>query len=239
MIRALIGRRTAWLVALLPLLFAGALIGLVGEADRDAGATDSLPRGADSTQAAELRDALPAEDSSVAIVLWSAADGQLTADQLTALQEQATGLGAPAPLVPSEDGTAALAVVPVQAASATQNADLVGDLRDQLREGRPDGVEVAVTGPAAVQADLAAVFDGANTRLLLVDRRRGRAAAGHHLPQPGAVAGPADRRRHRRPPRRGARHPADGASPASPGTSRPSASCRCWSSAPAPTTRCC
>ncbi len=145
------------------------LIGLARRgASRDAGATDSLPRGADSTQAAELRDALPAEDSSVAIVLWSAADGQLTADQLAALQEQATGLGTPAPLVPSEDGTAALAVVPVQAASATQNADLVGELRDRLRESRPDGVEVAVTGPAAVQADLAAVFDGANTRLLLV-----------------------------------------------------------------------
>lgn len=162
------GKAAAWLMALLPLLIAGALIGLLGEGERDAGATDSLPRGADSTQAAALRDALPAEDSSVAIVLWSAADGRLTPDQLAVLQEQAGGLGAPAPLVPSEDGTAALAVVPVQAASATQNADLVGELRDQLREGRPDGVEVAVTGPAAVQADLAAVFDGANTRLLLV-----------------------------------------------------------------------
>ena len=102
-------------------------------------------------------------------MLWSAADGQLTADQLAALQEQATGLGTPAPLVPSEDGTGrAGRRFPVQAASATQNADLVGELRDRLRESRPDGVEVAVTGPAGFQADLAAVFDGADPRLLLV-----------------------------------------------------------------------
>ncbi len=168
MISALVGRRTAWLVALVPLLLAGALIGLWGEADRDAGPTDSLPRGADSTLATELRDQLPAEDSSVAIVLWTADEGQLSADQLAALGEQANVIGSQAPLVPAEDGTAALAVVPVQATTATENADKVTELRRTLETDRPDGVTAQVTGPAAVQADLAAVFDGANTRLLLV-----------------------------------------------------------------------
>lgn len=164
----LVGRRTAWLVALLPLLLAGALIGMLGEGERDASPTDTLPKGADSTIAAQLADELPAEDSSVAIVLWTAADGELSQEQLSALQDQAGALGRPAPLTPSEDGTAAIAVVPVQATSATQNADEVEALRDRLRADAPDGVDVAVTGPAAVQADLAAVFDGANTRLLLV-----------------------------------------------------------------------
>lgn len=164
----LVGRRTAWLVALLPLLLAGALIGVLGEGERDASPTDTLPKGADSTIAAQLADELPAEDSSVAIVLWTAADGELSQDQLAALQDQPGALGGPAPLTPSEDGTAAIAVVPVQATSATQNADAVEELRDRLRADAPDGVDVAVTGPAAVQADLAAVFDGANTRLLLV-----------------------------------------------------------------------
>jgi RND superfamily putative drug exporter len=168
MISALTGRRTAWLVALLPLLLAGALIGLVGEGERNPDPTDELPRGADSTYAAELQDALPAEDSSIAIVLWTAADGQLSPDQLATIQQAADAAGATAPVVPSEDGTAAIAVVPIQAATATENADRVEELRDRLRADPPEGVEVAVTGPAAVQADLAAVFEGANTRLLLV-----------------------------------------------------------------------
>ena len=162
------GPRLAWLVALLPLLFAGVLIGLVGEADRDAGATDAQPRGADSTLATELREQLPAEDSQVAIVLWTADSGELTPDQVTALTQQATTLGSPAPLTPAEDGTAALAIVPVESTSATDNADQVTELRKTLRADQPDGVTAQVTGPAAVQADLAAVFKGANTRLLLV-----------------------------------------------------------------------
>jgi RND superfamily putative drug exporter len=164
----LTGRRTAWLVALLPLLFAGALIGLLGQADRDASPTDGLPRNADSTLATELRDRLPAGDAQVAIVLWTADRGALTGDQLTALQEQAAALAPGAQLVPSEDGTAVLAVVPVESTTATQNADEVTALRHSLRAELPDGVTAQVTGPAAVQADLAAVFDGANTRLLLV-----------------------------------------------------------------------
>ncbi|QIG43014.1 MMPL family transporter [Nocardioides anomalus] len=168
MVPVLTGRRTAWLVALLPLLFAGALIGLLGEAEHDARSTDALPRGADSTLAAQLRDRLPADDASVAIVLWTADEGALSQAQLGALQQQATGLGQDVALVPAQDGTAALAVVPVEATSATQNADRVDALRTDLDRGAPDGVTAQVTGPAAVQADLAAVFDGANTRLLLV-----------------------------------------------------------------------
>jgi len=168
MISVLTSRRWSWLVALVPLLLAGALIGLLGEADHDAGPTDSLPRGADSTMAAELRDQLPAEDSQVAIVLWTAEEGELSPEQLTALTQQATALGSQAPLVPSEDGTAAIAVLPIESTTATDNADQVTELRATLRTDLPDGVTAQVTGPAAVQADLAAVFDGANTRLLLV-----------------------------------------------------------------------
>ena len=168
MVSLLTGRRTAWLVALVPLLLAGALIGLLGEGERDAGPTDSLPRGADSTLATELRDQLPTEDASVAIVLYTADEGQLSRADLRTLTEQAAGLGPQVRLVPSEDGTAALAVVPVESTTATENADKVTALRDTVRADLPAGVTAEVTGPAAVEADLAAVFDGANTRLLLV-----------------------------------------------------------------------
>ena len=167
MTSALTGRRTAWFVALIPLLFAGALIGLLGEGERDASPTDSLPHGMDSTLATELRDQLPSADASVAIVLFSS-DQRISPEALGSLEDAAAGLGPQVRLTPAEDGTAALAVVPIEANGATDTAEKVGDLRDTVRADLPAGVTAQVTGPAAVQADLAAVFDGANTRLLLV-----------------------------------------------------------------------
>jgi RND superfamily putative drug exporter len=69
-------------------------------------------------------------------------------------------------VVPSRDGEAALAVVSVTTEDAAKVGQAVTSLREQLRADAPDGVRVQVTGPAAVQADLAAVFDGADLRLL-------------------------------------------------------------------------
>ena len=40
-------------------------------------------------------------------------------------------------------------------------------MRADAAELAPDGVTAQVTGPAAVEADLAAVFDGADLRLLV------------------------------------------------------------------------
>ena len=155
----LLGRRTAWLVALVPLLVAIALIVGMGEGSRERTSLDNLPEGFDSTQGTALRDALPEEDASVAVVLWTSDDGELAKATVADLGRQAAALGAvPAgptgPLTVAEDGTAAIAVVPVESTSATENADRVGELRDQLTADRPDGVDSQVTGPAAVEADL-------------------------------------------------------------------------------------
>ncbi|WP_457186334.1 MMPL family transporter [Nocardioides sp. P5_E3] len=76
------------------------------------------------------------------------------------------GEGQQPPVVVSEDKTAAIVAVPVVSASNTDNIDKVEELRNQLREDAPDGVEVQVTGPAAIQADIGQVFDGADIRLL-------------------------------------------------------------------------
>ncbi|MDT9593153.1 MMPL family transporter [Nocardioides zeae] len=161
-----VGRRTAWLVALLPLLLAGLLIGLVGEGERERTPLDGLPAGLDSTYAAELAEELPESDGSVAVVLFTAdsiADEQGALEQLTS---ELTG-GAPT-LQVAEDDTAAIAVVPVDASSATEVGEQVTELRDRLASDVPDGVEAQVTGPAGIEADLAAVFEGANFRLLAV-----------------------------------------------------------------------
>ncbi len=163
------GRRTAWAVALIAFLLAGAVLGLVGDAERDPSVTDNLPAGAPSTRATALQEALPADDASVAIVLWTADGGSLTRPDLRALRGVVADLpgGRAARLVPAPDGTAAIAVVGVQASSATETADAVATLRADAGRDLPDGVTSQVTGPAAIQADLAAVFDGANVRLLL------------------------------------------------------------------------
>jgi putative drug exporter of the RND superfamily len=153
------GRRTAWAFALVPILFALALIGGVGEAGNDADARDLLPDHADSTAAAWLVDELPDDATEAAIVLWTADSGRL---DTAALETQTEG-----DLVRSEDGTAAFTVIPVEAGNADNVGERVEDLRKQLRAEAPDGVTVAVTGPAGVHADLGKVFDGADVRLLL------------------------------------------------------------------------
>lgn len=169
----LVGRRTAWLVALVPLLLAVGLIVGLGEGTRERTSLDALPEGYDSTQGTALRDALPEDDASVAVVLWTSDDGELSREVVADLGTQAEKLGAvpvgpTGPVTVAEDGTAAIAVVPVESTSATENADRVTELRDTLAADRPDGVTSQVTGPAAVEADLAAVFQGADTNLLLV-----------------------------------------------------------------------
>ncbi len=147
-------------VVLFALLASGALIGLVGEAERSPAVTDALPDGYDSTTVAELEDQLPSGEGSVAVVLFTADSGSLDASVLGELRQTYDALQ------PSEDGTAALAVVPIEATGATAIAEKVGELRDRLDGESPDGVSAQVTGPAAIQADLAAVFDGADFTLL-------------------------------------------------------------------------
>ena len=96
-------------------------------------------------------------------------DDGLDRATLAALRTTFTEMAGPdAPdLIPSEDGTAALGIVSISEAGASDVADVVTQLRADLRDDLPDGVSAQVTGPAAIQADLAAVFEGADLRLLL------------------------------------------------------------------------
>ena len=163
--------RKWWAVAIVVLALAGAMgvVSAVGEAQRTASSTDALPIGSDSAAATQLRDRLPESEGSTAVVVFSKASGTLSPADVTAIEDrvaQLPGAGR-APVQRSEDGNAALAVVPVDATDATATADLVADIRTTVKTDLPSGVTAQVTGPAAVQADLAAVFAGANTRLLI------------------------------------------------------------------------
>ncbi len=161
-------RKTAWIMAIIPLLIGIALIGAVGQSTWDRQATDDLPVGADSTKAVELAERLPEQEDSTAVIVFSADSGKLTPAQIGAITQLLASItGNPkAPFVPSEDGTAALGIVQVNGTSATEVSEQVTDLRDTLDSDTPDGVTAQVTGPAGIEADLASVFEGANFRLL-------------------------------------------------------------------------
>ena len=128
-------------------------------------------------------------------------------------------------------------MVSVEGVDATEVADQVTAIRATVKADLPDGLQAQVTGPAAVQADLAAVFDGADLRLLLVTAAVVAVllVVTYRSPVlwviPLAVVGLADQVAAV------ARHAHAGRRSTSPGTSRPSASSACSSSAPAPTTR--
>lgn len=159
------GRRSAWAVIVLGLVLIGFVMSL-GAGTRQATPTDSLPRGYDSTAAAELREQLPEQDGTQALVLFTADDGTIDKAELPELAK-AAGLGEDATVVPSEDGTAAITFVPIETTDSPKIRDAVRDLRAELDERTPEGITAEVTGPAGITADLAAVFDGADTRLLL------------------------------------------------------------------------
>ncbi len=182
LLRLVTARRTSWIVMVLGLLAGVALIGAVGQAEQPVSSVSSVPVDADSTRGTELQQQVPQGEGSVAVVLATADEGRLAGSdtaRIAAAVRDAAGpglledrdvdvqvLGAPAQ--PSKDGTATLTVIRLPELRAEDNATLVDNLRDRLDSAGPQGVTFQVTGPAAVQADLAAVFDGATFRLLAV-----------------------------------------------------------------------
>ena len=174
LVRVIVGKASA-IVAVLFLGVGVFLIAAVGPAEHEAGVTDGLPRGYDSTTAAQLREKLPQREGAAAVVLFTAQDrGALrggAVPQLGDVVDQVDVKHVTAPpqgprVVPSQDGKAALAVLSVDTNDATTVSRAITDLREQLEKTAPDGVRAQVAGPAAIQADLAAVFEGANFRLL-------------------------------------------------------------------------
>ena len=187
-----IGRGRSWIVALFFLLLGGLVVGFLPEAERDASPTDSLAQGYDSTRVVELAERFPQEGDGTALILWTSTDGEaLTEEQLAAARESlferlpddafagaggppagvdAGAAGPPAGIPPlplvSEDGTAAFGTIAIDAADGAENRDAIATLRAELVDEAADGVTVQVTGPAGIRADLGAVFDGANFRLL-------------------------------------------------------------------------
>ncbi|MGL3150981.1 MMPL family transporter [Microbacterium sp. A82] len=172
-------RRRSWLRVLLPAMLiiawlagaglGGPLFGKVGEVSSN-DQTSYLPSSADATQVQNLLGEFNDSDAIPAIVVF-VGDGELDENQLTAIADAVAaapdieGVAAEvSPAIPSEDGRAVQAFVPIS--SDADLGDAVAALGDELRSQAPDGVVVYVTGPAGFSADLVAGFAGIDGLLL-------------------------------------------------------------------------
>jgi RND superfamily putative drug exporter len=133
-----------------------------------------LPDSAESTQVQELQARFQPTESVPALLLWEDTDGLDEAalgaiaerlDAATEVAEEADALvGEVSPLIPSEDGEAVQAFLPLAPDLSDDLLPVVDDLRAAIEL---DGTNSFVTGPAGIFADFSAVFEGIDGLLLL------------------------------------------------------------------------
>lgn len=168
----LVGPKRSVAVLLLGLLVSVAVLILAPGPTESTDASVNLPDSAESALARDRLAELPGGDDAPAIVVVSADGEQIERAQLAELGRLAGELGSRldadvAGPVPSEDGTVALLTVPLPGdVGAEENTVRIEDLRADVRDALPAGLTSEVTGAPAIQADLGAVFEGADFRLL-------------------------------------------------------------------------
>ena len=130
--------------------------------------TEFLPSGAQSTTALELDQQFPSGRALDAEVVFFRRSG-LTASDLARANADKTRLSAnighPSGVVLAPDGKVAVITVPVSGGEISIE-HAVTQIRSALGEGT-GGLEIRVTGEAAIQADLLGAFSGASTLLLV------------------------------------------------------------------------
>ena len=175
--RLIAGRRTkfvaigAWLLIALAL---GPLAGKFEGAQRNE-PSSFLPAGAESVEVLHAAEGFASGDVTVATVVFRDPSGLDRGDRMAieqalrdASEANIEGARSPSPPRYSSDGTAAVAVVPIQAEGEVDILiDAVAELRAVLGDSIPDSMQVKVTGPAGFSADASAAFEGINSTLLL------------------------------------------------------------------------
>jgi RND superfamily putative drug exporter len=158
-----------WLGSAAPLSALGA--GLTGLQENDVAAF--LPDSAESTRVQELQSDFQPVESIPAVLLWEKSDGLDDAD-LAAIGERlraATDVageadalaGQPTPPIPSTDGEAVQAFLPLEPDLGDDLLPLVEELRAAIEV---DGTDSFVTGPAGIFADFSSAFEGIDGLLL-------------------------------------------------------------------------
>ncbi|WP_088317166.1 MMPL family transporter [Kineosporia sp. R_H_3] len=169
------GRLAAWLTVAAAVVVGAAVFGLPAPDNPAPVSSTGLSAQWQSTQVEKLQEQLPSTGVEPAVVVVSRSDGAaLTEADRSALAAVAPDLGRfavggqVAPAQVSPDGTVALVAVPMSStADDVTTAKNVTDLRTAL-DVLPAGLVAEVTGAPAINADLSAVFDGADVTLLAV-----------------------------------------------------------------------
>ncbi|PPF89208.1 hypothetical protein C5B96_01760 [Subtercola sp. Z020] len=169
------GRFTAWIVLALAIVAAGILFATAPASSGAVAPTAGLPASTQSAQVAELEKQLPNADAGFALIVFDRGGDALTDADKTAIQQRADALapeslsGQLPPAQFSDDGTTALLPLPLPAATDSDaQGERVDSLRETVKADLPDGLNAYLTGPEGFQADVAAAFQGADFRLLLV-----------------------------------------------------------------------
>ena len=136
-----------------------------------------LPEGAESRAVLELvEERFPSGRTVPALVVWQRSSG-LTDGDRGAIGAQVGELEAVGPVVSplspdaaeqgliSADGTTAVAVIPIPASTIEEIEPVVEEIRS-LAQGA-DGLDIYVTGPAAVSVDAVEIFGSIDATLLL------------------------------------------------------------------------
>ncbi|WP_030862763.1 MMPL family transporter [Streptomyces sp. NRRL S-37] len=170
-------RRARWAVPLVLLLVwlgvggtLGPYAGRLGEVATNDQAS-FLPRSAESTKVLEEREAFGQSETLPAIVVWTTDGDQVTEAQraaatgsVGALAGSAGIAGRPSPALPSDDGRALQAVVPLEPELGEELPAVLDEVRAAAR--KVPGTEARIAGPAASQADLSDAFAGIDGLLL-------------------------------------------------------------------------
>ncbi|GAA2675532.1 MMPL family transporter [Actinoplanes palleronii] len=174
-------RWVPWLVIGLWVALAAVMVPLSGKLssvtkDR---AVDALPASADSTKVAALEDKLPGGEENTFVFVYHRASG-VTADDRTAVERHYNTMATryPPKVTPpagendegpptqiSNDGKAMMFTLNVST-SYGEPAVLTGPMRD-IAKDRPAGLDLDVTGPAGIDADMDAVFDGIDVQVFI------------------------------------------------------------------------
>ncbi|WP_410789643.1 MMPL family transporter [Kribbella sp. C-35] len=167
------GRRGKWGVVAVWVLLLVAVFPLVaglGDVQSD-DATDQLPGGAESTLVHQAEDRIPGSEDDELIVVYHR-DGGLADGDKEAVARQHAALArdfkVDMPPVPSEDGTALMYAVGQPASGNDAGVARFVERVRAVTADRPSGLRAEVTGPAAIDADVDAVFEGIDTTLMLV-----------------------------------------------------------------------
>ena len=174
-VAAAVTHRRSWAVALLITAASGVFVALAGS-NTDAGKPPlQLPPSAESAKAAEVLKSFPGGDRVPAILVVTRRDGSALAPGDLAAAESArqralssTGV-AGSPQIISQDGRAAVAPIPLPAAtSGSELNEAVTALRTSAAAGLPADIAVEVTGGPAFGADIGNAMSNANITLLVV-----------------------------------------------------------------------